>query len=771
MHGRHYGHVAPAIDRSTPGARLLPSAVQVKEGVPIDGRTGRASPQTANNDEASMSRKHPLRLVCILTTTACLATVGGPVQWVTAQEGAAAPPPPTGFAPARVAAQLACEARLMDLPRPAQFREHLRIITSAPHPTGSQAQKNVGEYLAAVMERAGLEVERYPYDLYLPQLTDDVTVEIVTPEYLPLPNREETLEQDRFSGHPDLLDGWNAYSGSGDVTAEVVYANYGRKEDFDRLVELGVQIEGKVVIARYGGNFRGFKVKFAEAHGAAGVIMFNDPASPGKGEYPDGPGMSPSTIQRGSVLTLDWTGDPLTPFEPALPLDSGAQVERLDPDEVGLHTIPVLPLGYAAAGEILSRMQGDPAPDDWQGGMALQYRITGAADLTVRVRVDQPKALTRAVNIVGTLRGSELPDEWVIFGSHYDAWSFGAIDPNGGTAMLLTMAEALGELAAEGCSPRRSILIAHWDAEEYGILGSAEWVEQLRDELTAKGVAYINADSAVSGARFSTSASPSLKGPIIEAAKAVVYPKSSMTVYGWWMRNSGDAGPQIGNLGGGSDHVGLYTHIGVPSGSLGFGGSSGVYHSNYDNFAFYERFADTEFIFGPTLARVDGVLALRLANADVLPYDVESYARDLQTHTATIERLAAQHDLPADFGRLHEATAALESAAQRYTVARDAALIDREFPAALMRQINARLIALEKAFVLPEGLQGRPWYRSLYASPDPFSGYASWILPGLRYEIETEQAAALESWESIYSNAVDELTSRVEQIGDILTQR
>lgn len=675
--------------------------------------------------------------------------------------------PPTGFRPERVAEQLSCEAQLMELPQPQQFREHLRIITQEPHPAGSEAQRRVEQYLAEVMTAAGLEVERYPYDLYLPQLTDDVSAEIITPERISLSTQEGELDEDRFSGHPELLNGWNAFSGSGDVTGQVVYANFGRKEDFEQLIDLGIDVAGKVVIARYGGNFRGYKVKFAQEYGAIGVIMFSDPGDNiGVDEYPNGPNMNSTTIQRGSVLTLDYTGDPLTPFEPAYTVDSGKEVHRLDPGEVDLHKIPVLPMGYGAAQQILERMSGVPAPEDWRGGLPVTYRLMGGEALTVRVRVNQPKALTRAVNVVGTIRGTELPNEWIIFGSHYDPWGFGAIDPNGGTAMLLTMAEALGELAANGCAPRRSIMIGHWDAEEYGIIGSAEWVEQFRDELTNNAIAYINADSAVSGPRFGSSASPSLKGPIVEATKAVAHPTNGLTVYQTWL----DAGsperqePGMGNLGGGSDHVGFYTHIGVPSGSLGFGGSGGVYHSNYDNFAWYERFGDTEFIFGPTLARVNGVLGLRLANADVLPYDVARYARDLVTHADTIQELAQDAGMEAELVDLRAAIAGLQVAADDYATSRDAALVDMTFPATQLRELNAMLIGLEKSFVHEEGLQGRPWYRSLYASPDPFSGYASWMLPGLRYEIETDNEEQLAFWQNVYVEAVGKLTERVEAL-------
>ena len=667
----------------------------------------------------------------------------------------------TGFTEARAATQLVCEARFLELPRGDAFREHLRTITEHPHPAGSAAQVRVGEYIAGAMERAGLDVTNYPYDVYLPELTDDVEVHIVTPVAMQLSNREPALPEDRFSGHPDLLNGWNAFSGSGDVTAEIVYANYGRREDYRALDSMGVSIAGKVVIARYGGNFRGYKVKFAEERGAVGVIMFNDPGFSGLGDYPEGPMMNGQTIQRGSVLTLPWTGDPLTPFVPALPLDGDTQVERLDPAEVPFHTIPVLPIGYEAATEILSRMTDLDPPPGWDPPMELDYRIIGGPDLTVRVRVNQPRKLTRATNVVGTLRGSEFPDEWFILGAHYDPWGFGAIDPNGGTAMLLTLADALGELVREdgGCRPRRSIMIAHWDAEEYGIIGSTEWVEHLREDLEANAIAYINADGAVSGARFGSSSSPSLKGQIIEATKAVTYPGTGERLYDWWLGQAAEGAeePGLGNLGGGSDHVGFYTHAGVPSAALSSGNPSGVYHSNYDNFAWYERFGDTEFIYGPMIARADGILALRFANADVLPYDVVRYATDTRTHVETLYQVAEARGLSVDFSALVESTHRLEEAAKALVEARDRWIASGSIDPARAEAVNRALIGLEKAWLNDRGLQGRPWSRSIYVSPDPFSGYASWMLPGLRYELETDDRADLPGWERVYIGAVHDL--------------
>ncbi|CAN5708741.1 transferrin receptor-like dimerization domain-containing protein [soil metagenome] len=647
-----------------------------------------------------------------------------------------------------------CEARLQELPRAETFRQHLRAITAEPHPTGSAAQLRVAAYLGDVMEKAGLHVERAEYDVYLPQLDGLVNeVELITPVRLRLQNREPPVADDPFTSHPDLLPGWNAYSGSGDVTAEVVYANQGRKEDFEELDRLGVSVRGRVVLARYGGNFRGFKVRFAEVRGAAGVIMFNDPGSGELAPYPDGPGMTPYTIQRGSVLTLPWTGDPLTPFEPALPLDGPVEVRRLNPEDVDFHTIPVLPVGYGAAREILTRMTGAAAPEAWRSGVDVEHRLTGGPGLTVRVNVQQRLDFTRAVNVIGTVRGSEFPDEWIILGSHYDPWSFGAHDPNGGTAMLLVLAEALGTLSREGCAPRRSIMIAHWDAEEYGIIGSTEWVEHHRESLTRNAVAYINADGAVTGAQFSASSSPSLKRLIVEAAQVVQYPGGG-TVYEHWMQRASGDEPAIGNLGGGSDHVGFYTHVGVPSAGLSFGGNNGIYHSNYDTFRFFEQFSDTTFEHGATLARLDGILALRLANADIIPYDIARYGTDIVEHATALERLAGELGLDVRLDGLRAAGEEIGGWGGW----------GDEGDGGMAREVNAGLIGMEKAFIDMRGLQERPWSRSLYASPDPFSGYASWMLPGIRYEIETGNAAGVVEWEARYIAAVRDLHRRVEQV-------
>src|SRR6056300_493028 len=517
------------------------------------------------------------------------------------------------------------------------FKKHLKKLTERPHVVGSEANEEVIRYIGEVMGNAGLDVTNYPYDVYLPNKPGSSLIEIVTPTRKVLNQKEDILEGDPFSKDLSLWKGWNAFSGSGDVTAEIVYANYGRKEDFEELKALGVDVKGKLVLARYGRNFRGFKAKFAEANGAAGLIIYTDPKDSGftKGlVYPEGPYYNESTIQRGSLLTTDFTGDPLTPFEPALPLDGKKKIKRMNPDQAQLHTIPVTPVAYGEAKKILGQMRGRAVPQSWQGGLPFTYRLEGGASLTVRLKVDQKIDFVRAANVVGMLKGSEAPDEWIILGCHFDAWGFGATDPNSGTAMLLSLSESLGNLAAQGYRPKRSIMIAHWDAEEHGVIGSSEWVEQLSDELGAKAIAYMNCDGGVSGKNFGASASPTLKKLITEASKAVDYPYTDQSLFDFWKR--GAAEPSIGNLGGGSDHIAFYMHVGVPSLSGGAGGPT-PYHSNYDSFHYYSTFVDPEFQMGPTIEHLAGLMALRLSNHSIVDYDVARYSTDLKKHFASAE--------------------------------------------------------------------------------------------------------------------------------------
>lgn len=661
----------------------------------------------------------------------------------------------TGYTTKDHSAQLELEKEFRVSIDKSRFKSHLKTLTEKPHIAGTPNNEKVRDYMIKTMEDAGFDVKSYPYDVYMSTGPGASELELITPENLTLNQQEEVLDEDPYSSHPDLVKGWNAYSGNGEVTAEVVYANYGTKADFEKLEDLGIDITGKIVIARYGGNFRGYKAKFAEAHGAAGLVIYTDPEDSGymKGLiFPEGPNYNHSAIQRGSLLTVDWTGDPLTPYEAALPQNDKNSPQRLDPAEVGLHNIPVTPIAYGAAKHIFKHMKGQAVPQSWQGGLPYAYRLEGGKDLKLRLKVNQPKGMTKIYNVIGQLKGKTYPDEWIILGCHYDAWAFGATDPNSGTAMLLSLSETLGKMTKNGNRPERSVLIAHWDAEEHGVIGSSEWVEQMKEELQAKAVAYINLDGAVSGKNFGAASSPSLKTILAESTKEVDYPYTEQTVYEQWSMDKAE--PTIRNLGGGSDHIGFYMHAGVPSLSAGYGGKT-LYHTNYDDFYFYENFVDPEFQMGPTLEAVMGTLTLRLANATFLPYDVQKYAADLEMHFTNAEKQVREyHDNFEGFTNSNQAIKSLKKTAESLSKALEDQLDSRKISKRNTKSINQKLIALEKSFLRPEGLPFGDWYKSLYVSTDPYSGYASWILPAIQYQIEARDKSKLNYWDKAYSEVI-----------------
>ena len=659
------------------------------------------------------------------------------------------------------------EKLFLSLVNPNSFKSHLKELTKKPHVSGSIASKEVQKYIEKSMSNAGLDVTLYPYDVYMSKEPGNSLVEIVLPSREPLNQQEDILKEDPYSNDPGLWKGWNAYSGSGDVTSEIVYANYGRKEDFEKLNTLGVSIKGKIVIARYGGNFRGYKAKFAQENGAIGLIIYTDPKDSGftKGlVYPEGPYYNESTIQRGSLKTQKFSGDPLTPFEPALPLDNRKKIKRLNPEKVELHKIPVTPLSYGAAQKILEKMTGNPVPSSWQGGLPFTYRIEGGSSLKVRLKVDQKRNYVRINNVIGSIKGDKYPNEWIILGCHLDAWGFGATDPSSGTAMLLSLSESLGKLINYGYKPKRSILIGHWDAEEHGLIGSTEWVEQMREDLSAKGVAYLNFDGAVSGKKFGASSAPSLKKLIVDATKEVKYPYSDETVFSFWKGEGQNEEPPIGNLGGGSDHVAFYMHLGIPSMSGGSGGTT-LYHSNYDSFHYYENFVDPEFKMGQTIEKIAGIMTLRLANSEIILYDVERYAKDLKIHFERVENKIKKYDSKfKGFNLSNESIIKLSESSSELSSKILLANKEKKLTRKKIKSINKQMISLEKSFIDHKGMYYGNWYRSLYASSDPFSGYGAWILPGIEYEIAMKSSKKLEEWDSRYSNSITDLNQKMKKL-------
>lgn len=651
------------------------------------------------------------------------------------------------FAPERVSGQLQFETALKQRASAASLGACHEALASAPHMAGTEGDAQVIAYIGEQFAKAGLEVETQWIWPYLARPID-ASLEIVAPEQLALNVTEPPVDGDPFSADPRLPIGFNAQSASGEVVAGVVYANFGRKEDFERLAELGVDVEGKIAIARYGGNYRGFKAKYAQQAGAAGLIIYTDPAESGYMRgllYPEGGWATDQQIQRGSITTLTWPGDPLTPGRPAT-----EDAERLDPKDVALPRIPVQPVGWAAASEILSRMTGDGVPEGWQGALPFPYRLTGGQELQVRLMVRQARELTKTANVVGTLRGARYPNEWIIVGCHHDAWGFGASDPLAGTMLVLEAARMFGELARAGHRPDRSILFAAWAAEEHNIVGSVEWVEAHREALLQNAVSYINLDMASMGPLLNANGAPALRRLILDAAReAPQAHEPEITAYDQWLARAqagpdGDReGPRVGSMGGGSDHIGFYFHVGAPTMSLAASGSRGTsYHSNYDNLHWYRKVVGEDYEPALMLARVLGVLVARMANADALPFDPAGYAPDLRKHIDAIEPMAKKQGISLDFSGMRASIEKFQVAASAFDTRLSEAIASGRLSGDAAAQVNERVLRrLESAWLDEAGLPGRPWYKNLYMAPDETSGYSAWPLPALRKHIEDGDAA------------------------------
>lgn len=657
--------------------------------------------------------------------------------------------------------ELAYERALNAIPDAARIARHHERVASIAHEAGSEGDHETIATLETLFREAGLEVERHPIWVYLPRFVK-ASIEIVTEDGpIALPLRERALDEDRYSRDPSLLPGHNAFAASGDVTAEVVYANYATPADFAKLRVRGVDVTGKIVLARYGRNYRGFKAKFAEAAGAAGLILYTDPADSGYARgimYPEGGFANETQIQRGSVLTLPYPGDPLTPFRPAT-----KDAERLDPDDVALPKIPVQPVGWAAAHEIMKRMRGAAVPRGWQGGLPLAYRLTGGTELKVRLMVEQERAVRPTANVIATLPGATHPEQVVVFGCHHDAWGYGAGDPMAGMIVMLEAARSLGEMARRGERPARTIVFAAWAAEEPGIIGSTEWVEANRSMLEKHGIAYVNLDMAAMGTDFRGAAAPALRAVIADATRAVAQVGTTdRTVFDVWSASGSDATapglPRMGSLGGGSDHVGFYCHVGVPSAGIGVGGARGVsYHSIYDNLAWYRKVVGG-YDGAVMLTKVVNVLAARLANAPLLAYEPHRILAQLRFELTTLGPKTGRGAEAAD---VSSRTVALERRMRDAYRRMRVGVAAGKLSSPTIARLNRCLIEWERAWIDPRGLPERPWYRNLYAATDENSGYASWLLPGLHHAIGRRDA-------TIAGRELDKIAAAIDRLAAIL---
>ena len=660
------------------------------------------------------------------------------------------------------------ESRFLAVPDPKLAREHLRILTQAPHIAGSPEDKATADYVAKKFREAGLETEIVEYRVWM-NYPQEISVDITGPAEVHMhgPTREH-VEGDPFQDDPRVVMPFNGMSPSGDAEADVIYANYGSPEDFKKLEEMKIDVRRKIVLVRYGQNFRGVKALVAQEHGAAGLIIYSDPADDGwrRGDkYPKGPWHPDTGVQRGSIgFMFEFAGDPTTPgiaSVPALP-DS----KRTPPEQsTALAKIPTTPISYADAWPILEHLGGPDSPREWQGALPFTYHI-GPGPVKVKMHLKQDYQLRTIWDVLGSIRGSEAPKDWVVAGNHRDAWVYGAVDPNSGTAAMLESVHGIGELLKSGWKPKRTVVFGSWDAEEEGLIGSTEWGEQHEAEL-AHAAAYFNVDVAVSGPKFGASSIPSLKQFLRDVTKAVPSPKGG-TVYDAWVAadkpGSAPVNTQetststyqppvaqakqdapVGDLGSGSDYTVFQQHLGVPSSDIGSTGDYGVYHSVFDNFNWFTKFGDPDFVYEQQMARVFGLQAIRMADADVLPYDYEEYGKEIGVYIG-----AARKKSEAAFGAQSPGFAEVTASARRFEEAGAKILAHQRKPGADPERLNRALLAAERALLIPEGLPHRPWFRHAIYAPGEYTGYAAVVIPGVneaidRHDLEREkqQIAAL----------------------------
>ena len=564
------------------------------------------------------------------------------VLLVSAAASASAQQTMAGYSPASAAREREVEASAIKRPSADAAAAHSKQLSRETHVAGTAAQARTRDYVIEQMKKWGIDTETRTYNVWMPHPTS-VRVARVSPQPKDLPLAEPPVAGDPTSAlwqYPTV----NGYSGQGDVTAEVVYVNYGLIEDYAQLDSMGISVKGKIAIARYGRSFRGIKAREAEKHGAVGLLIYSDPQDDGYvvGDvYPDGPMRNSAGVQRGSVLNLD--GDPSTPG-----YGSTGNVARLTPDRMEIPHIPVVPIGYGNAGELLKYVRGAAVPRGWQGGLPFHYHV-GAGPVRARITVADDRAtkpLKPIYDTFGIVRGSEFPDELVIIGGHRDGWGPGAADNVSGTVSILEAARAVAEELKAGVRPKRTIIFATWDAEEWGLIGSTEFVEDDSLRLSRDAVAYFNQDVAAQGPRFGGGGSPSLRATLRDAAKTVADPNGKGSVYAEWRKASAvadTAEPAMGDPGGGSDFAGFYNHLGIPIAEWGFGGQGGVYHSQYDDYAWMTKFGDPGFQYHAAAARVGTAMLLRVANADVLPYDYSEYAKTMRRYIPSIERAVSEH--------------------------------------------------------------------------------------------------------------------------------
>lgn len=702
------------------------------------------------------------------------------------------------------------DTKFRAIPKPENIKETMRRMSARPHHVGSAYDQENAEWLLARFKEYGWEAQIETFYVLFPTPKTRL-LEMTAPTRFTAKLEEPAEPNDPTSGQKsEQLPSYNAYSIDGDVTAPLVYVNYGRPEDYDELTRNGISVKGAIVIARYGATWRGIKPKVAAEHGALACIIYSDPKDDGfvaDNVFPNGPMRNKDGVQRGSVLDIPVApGDPLTPGYGAT-----KDAKRLAiKDAKNLTTIPVLPISYGDAQPLLAAITGPLAPEGWRGGLPITYHM-GPGPAKVHLKVAFNWDIKPVYDVIAKIKGADYPDQWIIRGNHHDAWVNGAQDPLSGMSAMLEEARGLGELLKQGWHPRRTIVYTAWDGEEPGLLGSTEWVEQHGDELEKKAVVYINSDMNSRGYLF-VQGSNSLEKFINNVARDVDDPETHLSVWKRMQaqriaygtpeerldaRNRADL--RIGALGSGSDFTPFLQHNGVATLNLGFDGEDdqGIYHSIYDDFYYFTHFLDTDFVYGRALAQVAGTAVIRLADAELIPFEftdvadtVHSYITELhgllrskQTEIAELNQqietgvIAAVNDPrrpksapnielvpPAmNFAPLENAATALETAAQRYRKAVDSSQNKLQLNPASLLKVNTLLMQSERQYLDKNGLPKREWFKNLLYAPGFYTGYSVKTMEGVREGIEQKQYALID-------NEVSKLAQALQHEIDLINQ-
>ncbi len=693
-----------------------------------------------------------------------------------------------GFPPSEWQARRDLEEKARAIPRPDRVKVYLERMAAEPHAAGSAQSKAVAEYALGLMKEFGLDARIENFEALMPYPTAR-KLEMTAPRQFTARLNEPALSDDADSADAGQLPTYNAYSASGDITAQVVYVNFGLPEDYEYLKTKGIDVKGKIVLARYGKSWRGTKPKVAAENGAAGCLIYSDPREDGyfQGDvYPKGSYRPADGVQRGSVLDMPMmVGDPLSPGWASEPGSKRLKIEEAK----SIMTIPVMPISYADAQPLLAELGGPVAPESWRGALPLTYHV-GPGPTTVHFQLDFDWTTKPLHDVIGKIPGSVYPDQWIVYGNHHDAWVNGASDPISGAASLLEAARTLATMYKQGWRPKRTIVFALWDGEEFGLLGSTEWAEKHQEELATKAVLYMNSDSNGRGS-LNASGSHALEPFLAEVLRDINDPVSGKPLLDATRRRAGrdGAAPQptvtsgeyrIGALGAGSDYVAFLDHIGVSSLNLGFGGEGGggVYHSIYDSVAWYERFADTDFAYGRALAQVTSTVLMRLADAAVLPFEFANLASTVKTYVDEIRKETESRTTGPN--RSDRPTMLAELAkigAQADAIAASAKSLNESLRAALpklagasqdqLAKLNESIYRAERGLLTANGLPKRDWYKHTLYAPGMYTGYGVKTLPGVREAVEASR------WEEARAEAAkvaDALRRVNQQLGEALSQ-